>query len=73
MAVITTRILVHADGSISISERLPVGEHTAKIEVTDDVSQSKPIGSLVLPAFDVGPWPETMRLGRSDLYGDDGR
>lgn len=81
MTVITTRIVVAADGGVSLSAPLPAGEYMASIEV-QDVGLPPPfearaanarLGVDRLPVFDMGPWPAGLSLSREDLYGDEGR
>ena len=77
MTVITTRITVAPDGTVSTATPLPAGSYAASIEVQDQ--PTRPLPTLpfdidALPKIDLGPWPEGgVSLRREDLYGDDGR
>lgn len=76
MTVITTRITVSPDGTISTATPIPAGEHIASIEVRERPSRQLPILPFdvdALPKLDLGPWPEGLSLRREDMYGDDGR
>lgn len=70
MTLITTRIIVKEDGSVSLATPLPVGEHVASIEVPD--GPRRPFDVNDMPKWDPGPWPEGLRIDREWLYGDDG-
>jgi hypothetical protein len=76
MTVITTRLTVSPDGTISAATPLPVGEHVASIEVHDRPPRQLPTLPFdvdALPVHDFGPWPEGLSFRREDMYGDDGR
>ena len=76
MTVITTRITVSPDGTISTATPIPAGEHIASIEVHERPSRQIPMLPFdvdTLPKLDLGPWPEGLSLRREDMYGDDGR
>ena len=76
MTVITTRITVALDGTISAAIPLPAGEHVANIEVQDRPARHLPplpFDVNALPVHDLGPWPDGLSLRREDMYGDDGR
>lgn len=78
MTIITTRIIVAPDGTISgrVPGQVPAGEHEARITVADQPARqlpSEPFDVNDLPAHDLGPWPEGLSLRREDLYGDEGR
>ena len=76
MTVITTRLIVAADGAISTATPLPAGEHAATVTVHDRPARQLPVLPFdvdALPTIDLGPWPEGVSLRREDLYGDDGR
>ena len=69
MTVITTRITVTPDGTISTATPLPAGQYAASITLDD----AKPKRSVLdLPVHD-GPWDDSVSLRREDMYGDDGR
>jgi hypothetical protein len=70
MTVITTRLTVGPDGSISAADRLPQGEYAAVITVPEPPAPRRSI--LNLPVHD-GPWNDSVSLRREDMYGDDGR
>ena len=72
MTVITTRITVAPDGTVSTATPLPAGEYEAAITVQD--LPTLPFDIDALPKHDFGPWPEGgVSLRREDIYGDDGR
>jgi hypothetical protein len=78
MTIITARIIVAADGTISgrAPGQVPAGEHEASITVADQPARqlpSEPFDMNDLPTHDLGPWPEGLSLRREDLYGDEGR
>ena len=73
MTVINTRILVSADGSISLAEPLPAGVYKAIIEVADAPADRRPLTRDDFPRLDVGPWPNGTTFSREEIYGDDGR
>lgn len=77
MSIITTRLIVAEDGTISTLTPLPAGVHLANIEVMEELPPrqlpSKPFDVNALPTIDLGPWPEGVTLRREDMYGDDGR
>lgn len=74
MSIIVTRIVVAPDGSVSLAESLPPGEHVARIEVEDAAKrEAPPFDFEALPQFDIGPSPAGARFGRDEIYGDDGR
>lgn len=79
MTVITTTIHVAADGAVSIADKLPAGDYTARIEVREGRDRParqlpiQPFDADALPIHDFGPWPEGVSLRREDMYGDDGR
>ena len=73
MTVITARITVAPDGTISgrAPSAVPPGEHPVAITVP-----STPVGKLFtmenFPIHDE-PWNDSVSLRREDLYDDDGR
>jgi hypothetical protein len=69
MTIITTRITVAADGTISVATPLPVGDHAATITVTEPPQRR--VSVLDLPTHN-GPWDDRLSLRREDLYGDHG-
>ena len=79
MTVITARITVAPDGTISgrAPGQVPAGEHEASITVADRPARQLPNEAFDvndLPTHDLGPWPSSgLSLRREDLYGDDGR
>ncbi len=78
MTVITTRITVAEDGTISgrmPASQLPPGEHEATITLTTNTPRSpngKPFTMENLRIHDT-PWDGTISLRREDLYDDEGR
>ena len=73
MTVITTRIIVAPDGTITVATPLPAGEHAARITLLDGepaatTAQGRP-SVLDLPVHD-GPWDDGTSLRREDLYDD---
>jgi hypothetical protein len=70
MTVITTRLRVAADGSVSAADRLPEGEYTATLTLPEPPHPRRSV--LDLPVHH-GPWDDRVSLRREDLYGDDGR
>jgi hypothetical protein len=78
MTVVTARITVAADGTISgqAPGQVPAGEHDARITVADGPARqqpNEPFNLDALPTRDLGPWPAGLSLRRKDLYGDEGR
>jgi hypothetical protein len=78
MTIITARIIVARDGTISgrAPGQVPAGEHEASITVTDRPLRQVPSEAFDvddLPTHDLGPWPAALSLRREDLYGDEGR
>jgi hypothetical protein len=69
MTVITTRLTVAADGTISAATPLPAGEHPATIIVAEPSQRRRSV--LDLPVHH-GPWDDRLSLRREDLYGDHG-
>ncbi len=78
MTVITTRIVVAEDGTISGRApvgQVPPGEHEAAITVTTAAlkpPKGKPFRMEGLKLHDV-PWDDSISLRREDLYDDEGR
>ena len=77
MTVITTRIIVAEDGTISgraPPSQVPPGEHDAAITVTaaPRPPKGKPFTMEGLKMHDV-PWDDSISLRREDLYDDEGR
>jgi hypothetical protein len=75
MTVITARLTIAPDGSISVRASIPAGEYVARIDVHDPTVQRAGQAEAVLafPTLDLGPWSEGLSLRRKDLYGDDCR
>ncbi len=76
MTIITTRLTVAPDGTVSLSERLPTGEHQARVFVQplpdDQVAAEADLSWL--PQLDIGGnWPPGLTFSRDEIYGDDGR
>jgi len=74
MTVITTRITVRPDGTISTATPIPTGEHAATITVGDAPLRrpGKPFTMENFPIHDA-PWDDSISLRREDMYGNDGR
>ncbi len=70
MTVITTRITVAPDGTISVATPLPAGEYKAEVTVAPAPKLRRSV--LDLPVHD-GLWNDSISLRREDMYGDDGR
>ena len=75
MTIITTRLTVNPDGTISTTTPLAAGEYAARIEIPEQPGSQLPTDLDMddLPVHDLGPWPEGLSLRREDMYGDDGR
>ncbi len=74
MTVITTRLTVAPDGTISAAAPIPAGEHPATITIADAPLRrpGKPFTMENFPIHD-GPWDDSISLRREDMYGDNGR
>lgn len=78
MTVITTRITIAEDGTISgrmPAGQLPPGEHDAAITVTSIVRplpEGKPFTMENFPIHNIS-WDDSISLRREDLYDDEGR
>ncbi len=74
MTVVTTRIQVAEDGTISgrAPDGVPPGEHEAAITIAPLKRPGKPFTMENFP-IDDGPWDDSISLRREDMYGDDGR
>jgi hypothetical protein len=76
MTVITTRLIVAPDGTISAATPLPAGEHVASITVVEPPQRrpgpGKPFTMAEFPIHDE-PWDDSISLRREDLYDDEGR
>ncbi len=78
MTVITTRIIVAEDGTISGRApvgQVPPGEHEAAITVITAAPKppkGKPFTMEDFPIHDI-PWDGSVSLRREDLYDDEGR
>ena len=76
MTVITTRLTVRPDGSVSLAGDIPAGEYLASIEVMERPPRqepTKPFDIKSIQSLDLGPWPSGVGLSREELYGDDDR
>jgi hypothetical protein len=74
MRSIDIRIKVKSDGEWVLPPLPDVepGEYQAVLVL--EAEKPSPVRQpLVLPALDLGPWPENLSLRREDMYGDDGR
>jgi hypothetical protein len=74
MTVITTRLTVAPDGTISAATVLPAGEHAASITLAA-ATQPRPGKPFTMESFPIhdGPWYDSISLRREDIYGDDDR
>ena len=78
MTVITTRITVAEDGTISgrmPAGQLPPGEHEAAITLTTTAPRppkGKPFTMENFPMHNI-PWDGSISLHREELYDDEGR
>lgn len=78
MTVITTRITVTEDGTISgqtPAGQLPPGEHDAEITIAMAAQRppkGKPFTMDGFPSHDV-PWDDSVSLSREFLYDGEGR
>ena len=78
MAVVSTQLVVDAEGRVSLATPLSAGTYSVDITLVDEPSNDQPgsrltVGTFMFPTFDLGPWPEGVRLDREEIYGDDGR
>lgn len=73
MTIITTRITVAPDGTISgrAPREVPPGEHPVAIAVPVTPA-GKPFTMDNFPLHDE-PWDDRISLRREDMYDDDGR
>jgi hypothetical protein len=73
MPVVTARIRVDADGTISgkAPRGVPPGEYEAPIDVAAPKRPKRK--RLDLPLHDCGPWPEGFAVRREEIYDDSGR
>ena len=74
MTVITTRLTVAPDGTISAATPIPAGEHAATITLAD-APLRRPGKPFTMENFSIhdGPWDDSVSLRREDLYGDHGQ
>ena len=72
--IITTRIIVAPDGTISVVAPLPAGSHTATITVVEPPPHRRGSAAALgdFPIHDE-PWDDNNSLRREHLYDDDGR
>ena len=76
MTVITTRITVAPDGTVSTAFPLPAGEYEASITAAGSVPPPPwPGKPFTMDGFPVHnePWDDSISLRREDLYDDEGR
>lgn len=71
MTVVTTRIIVAADGGVSTADPLPPGEHEATVTLALQPA-AKRFSVKDLPMHDL-PWDGSVSLRREDMYDDEGR
>ncbi len=70
MTIITTRLTVAPDGTITADTPLPAGDHVAQIALAAPEGQARsraPSSVLDLPVHD-GPWDGRTSLRREELY-----
>ncbi len=78
MTIITMRIVVAEDGTISgraPADQVPAGEYEAAIAVTTEPPKppkGKPFTTDGFPIHDI-PWDDSISLRREDLYDNEGR
>ena len=74
MKTIETTAVVGSDRKLTVQLPLDVtlGPHRVLV-VLDDPRISAASRLDDFPTIDVGPWPQTLSLGRKEMYGDDGR
>lgn len=70
MTVITTRLTVAPDGTVSIATQLPAGEHQATVTLAAPPKGRRSVRDMPLHH---GPWDDSFSLRREDMYGDDER
>ena len=70
MAIVRTRIVVEADGHVSLAEPLPAGEYLADIRPASPTEEAA-IDWSTFPFLPGGSWPENDRFDRGDIYGED--
>ena len=75
MRTIEASAVVTPDGQllIQVPTDLSPGEHRAVVVIDEQPVSAPPHKPIVLPVFDLGPWPENLSLRREDMYGDDER
>lgn len=75
MTVVTTRITVSPDGTISTIPPLPAGEYEVVLTAADPASPPWPGKPFTMENFPVHsePWDDSISLRREDLYDDEGR
>lgn len=74
MSVITTRLIVAEDGTISLVDPVPAGEYVAKIVAAPARQEAtRPFRIEDLPVNDLRPIGEWPTFSREEMYGDDGR
>lgn len=74
MTVITTRLTVSPDGTVSLADPLPAGEHIAAVTLAEPRPPLPRNRFSVkdLPRHDL-PWDGSISLRREDMYDDEGR
>lgn len=70
MTVITTRLTVAPDGTISTATPLPAGEHAATVTVTEPPHPRRSVREM--RRHDL-PWDGSISLRREDMYDENGR
>ena len=75
MTVITTRITVAPDGTVSTATPLPAGEYEAALTTAASAPLPWPGRPFTMEGFPVHdePWDDSISLRREDLYDEEGR
>jgi hypothetical protein len=78
MTVITARITVNSDGSISgrAPAQVPAGQHDVRLDLPLQALRLLPsqrFDARDMPSHDMGKWPAGTTLSREEIYRDDGR
>ncbi len=74
MAIITVRLIVAEDGTVSTAMPLPAGEHRAVITLAEPERRytGKPFTMEDFPVHSES-WDDSISLRREDLYDAEGR
>lgn len=73
MTVVNTRVIVSPDGAVSVTDKLPAGEHAATVIFDGVVGRplSRPFTIEDFPIHDA-PWDDSVSLRREDFYDEQG-